>query len=54
MIKGLENMNLNVVVRLVIDGDNDNFKNSIMTFFRLRQRNLEKMKKRNKILYIKE
>ena len=54
MIKNLENINLNIVVRLVIKSDDENFKNSVMTFFRLRQKNLEKLKKRNKVLYIKE
>ena len=48
MIKGLDSVNLNVVVRLVIEGDVEDFKNSVMTFFRLRQKNLEKMKKETK------
>lgn len=54
MVKRLENTNLNVVVRLVLSSDAEKFKNSIMTFYRLRDKNLKKIEKNNKILYKKE
>ena len=51
MVKKLEDTNLNVVVRLVLETDNKNFKNSVMTFYRIRQKNLYKLEKKNKVLY---
>ncbi len=54
MIKQLENTNLNIVSRLVLTDDDDNLKNSVMTFYRIRQKNLEKLEKKNKLLYKKE
>lgn len=54
MVKKLKNTNLNVVVRLVLSNDADNLKNSIMTFYRLRDKNLKKLEKNNKVLYKKE
>ncbi len=54
MIKQLENTNLNVVCRLVLQSDDGNLKNSVMTFYRIRQKNLEKLEKKNKLLYNKE
>lgn len=54
MVKKLENTNLNVVVRLVLNNCSDNLKNSIMTFYRLRDKNLKKLEKNNKVLYKKE
>lgn len=50
MIKRLENMNLNVVTRLVLSDDNENLKNSVMTFYRIREKNLKKLKNKN-IIY---
>lgn len=54
MVKKLPDTNLNVVARLVVDDDNENFKNSVMTFYRIRNRNLEKLANKNKTLYKKE
>lgn len=54
MVKKLPDTNLNVVARLVIDGDNENLKNSVMTFYRIRNRNLIKLANKNKTLYKKE
>jgi len=54
MIKKLTDMNLNAVVKLVTDQKNMEIKNSIMTFYRIRDVNLEKMIRKNKLLYKKE
>ena len=54
MIKRLNNTNLNVVVRVVLQTDNSEYKNSVMTFYRIRDKNLEKLIKKNKIIYKKE
>ncbi|MGN0432460.1 MAG: PBECR2 nuclease fold domain-containing protein [Lachnospiraceae bacterium] len=51
MIKRLPETNLNVIVRVALDTDKDGLKNSVMTFYRLRNRNLEKMMKRHELLY---
>ena len=42
MVKRLPDTNLNVVVRVVLGTDDSNLKNSAMTFYRLRERNLKK------------
>lgn len=54
MIKQLPDTNLNVVVRVILETDNKNLKNSIMTFYRIRNKNLDKMLKKNMVLYKKE
>lgn len=54
MIKKLEETNLNVVVRLVLCDDDGKLKNSVMTFYRIRDKNLKKLVKKNKVLYKKE
>ena len=51
MIKRLPDTNLNVVIRLALASDPSERMNSIMTFFRLRGKNLQKMIKRQKTLY---
>ena len=52
MIARLDSINLNVVIRLSIaDKDNKDNKNSVMTFFRLRDKNLVKLINRNLVLY---
>lgn len=52
MISRLENTNLNVVVRLAVAGDDaSHIKNSVMTFFRLREKNLKKLMRTNRVLY---
>ncbi len=54
MVKKLKDTNLNVVARLSLEEENENLKNSVMTFYRLRQKNLLKMEKKHKILYKSE
>ncbi len=51
MIKHLSDSNLNVVVRLALDPDHPDYKNSIMTFYRIRESNLAKLRKKSKTLY---
>ena len=55
-VKKLEGTSLNVVVRLVLSSDHPDYKNSVMTAYRLRDKNLEKLIKKhnNNILYKKE
>ena len=53
MIKKLSDTNLSVVVRLVLQGEDDTRKNSVMTFYRIREKNLEKLINKNKLLYSK-
>ena len=54
MVKRLPSSNLNIVLRLALNSDNSGLKNSIMTAYRIRNKNLRKMEKKNKILYKKE
>ena len=54
MVKKLTETNLNVVARLVLYDDNPNHINSVMTFYRIRNKNLIKLENRNKILYKRE
>lgn len=54
LIKRLENSNINVVIRLALSTDKSELKNSVMTFFRLREGNLQKMIKKNELLYKNE
>ncbi|WP_051643234.1 minor capsid protein [Agathobaculum desmolans] len=54
MIKGLPETNLNVVTRLALDIDDADRKNSIMTFYRLRDKNLQKLMNKSEMLYKKE
>lgn len=53
MIKKLLDTNLNVVARLALENDKPGFKNSVMTFYRIRERNLKKMIEKNTLLYKK-
>lgn len=53
-VKKLPDTNLNVFLRLVLDTDNPDFKNSVMTFYRIREKNLKKLMEKNPVLYIKE
>lgn len=43
MVKKLPETNLNVVVRVVLETDDNKLKNSVMTFYRIRERNLKKL-----------
>ncbi len=54
MVKRIEKTNLNVIVRVVLESENGKLKNSVMTFYRIRDKNLFKLEKNNKILYKKE
>ena len=54
MVKGLPDTNLNVVVRLELDTDDTGRKNSIMTFYRIREKNLKKLINKSEVLYSKE
>lgn len=54
MIRHLESTNLNVVLRLSVSAEDRERKNSIMTFFRIRNSNLEKLEEKNKVLYKRE
>ena len=53
-VKKLPDTNLNVVLRLVLDTETPDFKNSVMTFYRIREKNLKKLMEKNPVLYIKE
>lgn len=53
-IKRLPETNLNVVVRLVLESDDPDYKNSVMTFYRIRERNLKKLLEKNPLLYTSE
>jgi hypothetical protein len=54
MIKRLTETNVNVIVKLITDTDDSEHKNSVMTFYRIRDKNLKKLEDKNKILYKKE
>ena len=56
MIKRLEDSNLNVVVRIALSCDNPEYKNSVMTAYRLREKNLVKLIRKccGNIIYKKE
>ena len=51
MIKNLPDTNLNAIVRLSLETDTPGFKNSVMTFYKIRDRNLRKLIAKNKVLY---
>ncbi len=45
---------MNVVVRVALDTDEEGLKNSVMTFYRIRERNLKKLIAKNSILIGKD
>lgn len=45
---------LNVISKLALDTDKSGLKNSVMTFYRIRERNLKKLITKNTLLYSKE
>ena len=53
MIKRLKDTNVNTIVRLVLQDEKKNLKSSVMTFYRIRDRNLKKLINTHKILYMK-
>lgn len=54
MIKKLENTNLNVVTKLVLSESSDKILNSVISFYRIRDKNLKKLENKNKLLYKRE
>ncbi len=54
LIKHLPDSNINVVVRLALVTEDEGLKNSVMTFYRIRAKNLVKLLKKNKVIYRKE
>lgn len=54
LIKKMPETNLNIIIRLALNTDKTGIKNSVMTFYRLRNRNLNKLIAKNKLLYKKE
>lgn len=53
-VRKLAETNLNVVVRLALETDKKDYKNSVMTFYRLRDKNLKKLLEKNRLLYSRE
>lgn len=54
MIKHIDDTNLNIIVKLAVIGDKKHPKNSIMSSYRIRDKNVKKLEKRNKVLYKSE
>lgn len=54
MIVKTDVSNINAIVRLALESDEDGRMNSVMTFYRIRDKNLNKLKKRLKTLYKRE
>ncbi len=54
MVGKISGINLNIVVKLILSIENSVRLNSIMTFYRIRDKNLIKLEKKNKVLYKKE
>ena len=53
VIKKVENNNnINVIIRLAIEEDLIHNKNSIMTMYRIREKNLKKLMEKNKVMSI--
>lgn len=53
-IRHLPDTHLNVVLRLALAGDDPSHRNSVMTFYRIRERNLHKLVERFPLLYKRE
>lgn len=53
MVRRFGNSNLNIVLKLILQTDKSNYSNSVITFYRIRDKNLEKLMKKNKTLYKK-
>lgn len=51
MIKRFININLNAVVRVAMGTDSGELKNSVMTFYRIRESNLTKLINKNKVIF---
>ena len=53
MVKRLKDTNVNTIVRLALQGEKENLKSSVMTFYRIRDKNLKKLINSHKTLYTK-
>lgn len=53
-IKQLHESHMNLIIRVSLKSDFSKRKNSVMTFYRLRQKNLDKLKNHCKTLYKRE
>lgn len=53
-IKYIEETNVNIVIRLSLETEGSNYKNSIITSYRVGAKNLKRFIKNNKTLYKKE
>ena len=51
IIKHIAETNMNIIVKLAVSDDIKHPKNSIMTAYRIREKNLKKLEKNNKTLY---
>lgn len=51
LLKKLPDTNLSAVVRLALETDDAGRKNSIMTFYRIREKNFKKLVEKNLLLY---
>lgn len=54
IIKKTADTNRNVVVKLILENEESAYKNSVMTFYRIRDKNLNKLINKNKMLYKKK
>lgn len=54
VIKHTKDSNINIIIKLAIEKDKIHNKNSIMTMYRVRNRNLKKLQEKNKTIYKKE
>ena len=54
MVKRLPSTNMNVVVRLALSEDDPKLKNSVMTAYRIRDKNLIKLERRNKCIKVND
>ena len=54
MVRHLPDCNINVVVRLALETEDEDLMNSVMTFYRIRTKNLVKLLRKNKEIYRKE
>ncbi len=53
-IDKIDNSNLNVIIKLNTNNNKEHPKNSVMTAWIIRNSNLQKLEKKNKIIYIRE
>lgn len=54
VIKALNETNMNILIKLSVLHDEKHNKNSVITAYRLRDKNLKKLLKKHKLLYKKE